>query len=246
MREDERVWAVKELLFHNVKSPSLRHIRDPYSVSRLAQSIVSRIDRENAIWQKWDGQRELLIKSAAGSWVPVEDLRNFLNSMPGPKLTTTDVAQRLRAFEDEDLVYPKDELKPGCLALYAREKTEGTELPAILGALQEFVELEEERLRVEREADFQRRREQEQTAREQRLLSGADCKWTQNRKSSLWYCRANARTHRLSPTPDKMWRLHRVHSVNDDEKGAEIGKYRRRGDATKVVAQIAYQPELLW
>jgi hypothetical protein len=40
MAEDERVWAVKELLFDYVKSPSLRHIRDPYSVSRLAQEIV--------------------------------------------------------------------------------------------------------------------------------------------------------------------------------------------------------------
>lgn len=33
MREDERISTVKELLFAYVKSPSLRHIRDPYSVT---------------------------------------------------------------------------------------------------------------------------------------------------------------------------------------------------------------------
>ena len=35
-------------------------------------------------------------------------------------------------------------------------------------------------------------------------------------------------------------------SVSDDEKGALIGKYQRRGDATKVVAMSAYQPEPKW
>ena len=43
MREDERVWDVKELLFEYVKSPSLRHIRDPHALTRLAQEIVKRI-----------------------------------------------------------------------------------------------------------------------------------------------------------------------------------------------------------
>jgi hypothetical protein len=35
MREDERVWAVRELLSDYVKSPSLRHIRDPHSLIKL-------------------------------------------------------------------------------------------------------------------------------------------------------------------------------------------------------------------
>jgi hypothetical protein len=58
--------------------------------------------------------------------------------------------------------------------------------------------------------------------------------------------RANGRTFRLSPNKDKMWELYRVLSVSDDEKGMWIGKYRARGDATKVIKQIAYQPELKW
>jgi hypothetical protein len=64
MREDERIWAVKELLFDYVKSPCLRHIRDPHSLIRLAQEIVRRIDQGNSIWRKWNGQREVLLKSA--------------------------------------------------------------------------------------------------------------------------------------------------------------------------------------
>ena len=247
MREDERIWTVKELLFDHVKSPSLRHIRDPHSLTRLAQEIVRRIDRGNSIWRKWDGQREVLLKSAVACWIPIEDLCDFLNRMPGPHLTTTDVAQRLKAFEEEEYFsYPNEELQLGCLALYEREKAGGTELPAIIGLLRDHVEREEERIRVEQEERYREWREEDRIAREQRLLSGADCKWTQLQKSPHWYCRANGRTYRLSPTKDKMWNLFRVNSTSDDEKGALIGKYQRRGDATKVVAQIAYQPEPKW
>jgi hypothetical protein len=246
MREDERIWTVKELLFDYVKSPSLRHIRDPHSVIKLAQEIVRRIDRGNSIWRKWDGQREVLLKSAVGCWIPVEDLRDFLNRMPGPPLTTTDVAQRLKAFEDEEHAWPDEELQPGCVSLFEQEKAAGTEMPAIVRLLRDHIEREDERLRAEQREEYQRHREQDRVAREQRLLSGADCKWTQLQKSQHWYCRANGRTYRLSPTKDKMWHLYRVNAVSDEEEGALIGKYRARGDATKVVAETAYQPEPKW
>ncbi len=247
MKEDERIWAVKDALFDYVKSPSLRHIRDPHSIIKLAQEIVRRIDRGSSVWKKWDGQREVLLKSTVGCWVPIEDLREFLNRLPGPALTTTDVAQRLKAFEDEDYYsYPKEELQPGCLALYEKEKAEGTELPAIVGLLRDHVEREEERLRVEQHERYQQWREDDRVAREQRLLSGADCKWTQLQKSPHWFCRTNGRTFRLSPTKDKMWNLYRVNSTSEDEDGALIGKYQRRGDATKVVAETAYKPEPKW
>jgi hypothetical protein len=167
--------------------------------------------------------------------------------MPGPPLTTTDVARRLRAFEEEEhYEYPKEELQSACLALYEKEKAEGTELPAIIRLLRSHVEREEERIRVERQERYQQWREQDRISREQRLLSGADCKWTQLQKSPHWYCRTNGRSYRLSPTKDKMWNLYRVRSISDDEKGALIGKYQRRGDATKVVGKMAYQPEPKW
>lgn len=246
MSEDERVWAVKELLFDYVKSPSLRHIRDPYSVSRLAQAIVKCVDRGNSIWRKWDGQREFVLRSALGCWIPVEDLRSFLNDMPGSSLTKTDVAERLKALEEEQHEYPNDDLQAGCLALYEKEKAEGTELVAIIRLLRDYAEGEEERLLVERQERYQQIRDQDRVAREERLLSGADCGWTQLRKSPHWFCRTNGRTYRLTPTKEKRWQLYRVQSTSGDEEGVVIGTYRGRGEATKVIAEMAYKPEPRW
>jgi hypothetical protein len=55
----------------------------------------------------------------------------------------------------------------------------------------------------------------------------------------------DGRTYRASPTEDKMWNLHRVNAVSDKEEGHLIGKYRG-GDASKVIKQMAYQPEPRW
>jgi hypothetical protein len=244
MREDERLWAVKELLSDYMKSPSLRHIRDPYSIARLAKEIVKRIDQGNSIWRKWDGQRELLLKSALPCWIPVDDLRDFLNAMPGPPLTVTDVAQRLQALEEEEhYFFPKEEFQAGCLAIYNKEKADGTELPAIIQLLRQHVEREEERTRIEQQERYRQNQEAERIAREQRLLAGADCNWTQLRKSAHLYCRINGRTYRLSPTNDKKWQLQRVSAVSDGDTGILIGTYQRRGDATKVLSELAYQPD---
>jgi hypothetical protein len=60
MREDERIWAMKEILSDYVKSPSLRHIRDPHSLTTLVQDFVKRINQGNSIWRKWNGQREVV------------------------------------------------------------------------------------------------------------------------------------------------------------------------------------------
>jgi hypothetical protein len=99
-------------------------------------------------------------------------------------------------------------------------------------------------IRVERQEHYKQAIEQDRIAREQRLLSGADCKWTQIQQN--WFCRANGRTYRLSPTKDKMWDLYRVKSVSTDNEGTLVGKYKHRGDATKVVKNVAYQPEPNW
>lgn len=243
MIHDDRVSVVQALLSEYMKSPSLRHLRDPHSLTRVATDIVKRLDPQRT-WQKWEGEREALLKSAVGCWIPIQDLREYLNHLPGPILTMTDVAQRLRAFQEEPFAsYPNDDLKDSCLALLAKEKAEGTELPAIIGLLSEHVEREEERFRLERAERNKRTREHERAAAEQRLLSGADCKWTQLGKAPQWYCRANGRTYRLTPTSDKRWDLHRVNAPSAEEKGQHVGRYRARGDATKIVAQIAYEVE---
>src|SRR5438270_234766 len=149
MKEDDRIGIVKDLLFAHVKSPSVKHIRDPYAISRLATEIVRRVDRGNSIWRKWTEQRELLLKCSIPCWIPVEDMRDFLNEMPGPKLTTTDVTQRFRALEDEETEYAHEEFKAGCLAIYEKEKAEGTEITAIVNLLRQYVDDEEDRKRRE-------------------------------------------------------------------------------------------------
>lgn len=245
MFENDRINAVRRLLFDHVQSPSLKHIRDPKIVARLADEIVRALDRGASVWTKWEGKREALLKAAAECWIPVADLQAFLNAMPGPPLTTTDVAQRLRAFHEEPYAgYPDERLREGCLDRYEREKAAGTELPAIVGALQEHVELETERLRLEREATWRRQREENRIALEQRFLAGADCPWTPVGKSTDLYIRKNGRAYRLSPTKEKRWNLFRISEVSDP--GAIVGTYGTRGDASKALAKLAYEPEARW
>jgi hypothetical protein len=218
---NEGVGEVRRLLFDYLRSPSLRHLRDPHSIDRLMEQIVGAIRREPSLWRKWEGEREALLKGAALCWVPAEDLCDFLNAMPGPPLTLTDVVQRLRALHEEPYAsYPDEELKGGCLVVYQRERAEGTELPAIIGALQEYVEQEEDRLRRDREEARRKRQEEERLALEQRFLAGADCKWTVIQKSRHLYSRRNGRGYRLSPTKDKRWELFRVEGTEEGQRSA--------------------------
>ena len=243
MTEDERLYSIRSLLSEYVRSPSLRHIRDPLFLAKLAKDILRTVDRGSTPWQKWDAQREALLTAAATTWIPIQDLRNFFNKLPGPKLTVTDVEQRLRMIQEEGFgLFPKDELRDACLTVYERECRLGTEMTAIIYALQEYEEEERERLRLERDRQWKLEKEREREAACRRLLSGADCKWTPLTKSAELFCRVNRRLFRLTQDKDKKCSLERVKSV-DDSNGIVLGKYRGRGDATKAIGQIAYQPE---
>ncbi|NYT40772.1 hypothetical protein HZY97_08395 [Sphingomonas sp. R-74633] len=243
MLEDDRVQAVKQLLFEHVKSPSLRHIKDPYVLIKLAQQIVNKLDRGNSMWTKWSGLRDQLAQSAVPCWIPVSDLRDHLNRMEGPRLTLSDVEQRLRAFEEERYSeFPRDEFQTGCLAIYEAEKAEGTELPAIVGVLRAHIESEEARLEQEHRDRYAKLKEEQRLAAEQRLLSGADCKWTPWAGTKDLYCRVGGRLFRLAPRDDKFLDLFRVEEI-DSSEGHLLGRYMKRGDATKAVERIAYQPE---
>ena len=243
MLGDDRAAIVYGLIVEHLKSPSLQHMRDAYAVQKLATEIVAALARQTGLWQKWTEPRDALARAAAPCWVPLEDLTAYLNKIPGSPLTRTDVAQRLRAIHEEPFrSYPNEELQAGCVAIYQREKEAGTELVAIVGALQEHVEAEEARLVLDGRERRRRQAEEQREALEQRFLSGADCKWTRLGKSKELYCRLNGRTYRLSSRADDKWDLHRVSSP-DDDAGVFIGIYGRRGDATKVLDQLAYARE---
>ncbi|AWO88412.1 MULTISPECIES: hypothetical protein [Bradyrhizobium] len=243
--DSNRLYAVSSKLSDYVRSPSLRHIRDPHNIQKLAREIVESLDRASSIWQKWDGSREQLAKLAAPCWIPVEDLTAFLNRLPGPMLTATDVDQRLGAFWEEPWEkYPDENLKAGCLALYEAEKAQGTELPAIVGAIQEYIEAEEERLRREREVAYRQFKEEERVRREQRYLSGADSSWTQLQGSEDFFCRRNGRAYRIARSKDHKWNLHRTEIP--DNSDVLVGTYLGRREATKALEKIAYEPEPRW
>jgi len=236
---ESRQDKVSRLLFDYLKSPSLKHIRDPYQVRKLANDIVSALERGNPIWRKWNQAREELARAAIPCWIPVEKLAHHLNQMDGPALTTTDVSQRLEAMSLEDYSpYPDERLKDGCLALFETENAQGTELPAIVGVLNEFVDSEKARLDAEHVAAYRARQEEERRALEQRFHSGADCKWTPIGNSKEVFCRVNGRAFRLSPTTDRMQHLHRI-----DDAGETIdlvGRYRGRREATAAVQKVAF------
>lgn len=238
----DRHYAVASILFEYVKSPSLRHLRDPHSVHKVSKQIVKALDDVSSAWRKWEAIREEVVQAAASCWIPVEDLQAFLNTLPGPPLTKTDVEQRLRAiWEEPHTSYPKEKLKDGCVALYQSEKADGTEMRAIIGALQEHIEREEDRLRNEQQENYQRWREEERLKLERRFLSGADCGWTQIEKSESFYCRRNGRAFRIAQGKDNRWSMYRVKEIGDE--GDLLGTYQGRGDANKALKKIAYAPE---
>jgi len=172
----------------------------------------------------------------------MEDLRAFLNNLPGQSLTKTDVEQRLRAiWEESYTTYPNEVLKDACLALYHSERAQGTEMRAIIGMLQEHLERENERLRREHEENYRRLKEEERAKLEQRFVSGADCGWTNVANSEAFYCRRNGRTFRIVRGKDKRWTLFRIRTT--DDKGELLGLYQGRGDANKALKTIAYAIE---
>ena len=243
MFDYQRQTEVRRLLFHYLESPSLRHLRDPKQVDRLAEEIVTSVDRASPVWGKWDATRAELLKAAAKTWIPIEDLAAFLNSLPGPRLTATDVAQRLRAYQEEPYadLYPDKRVKDACLALYAAEVEAGTEMTAIVGALQEFADEEKRRLDRAHQEKWKADRDADRLALEHRFMSGADCKWTPLDGSTALFMRKNGRAFRLAPTKEKRWQLYRIEEAA--EAGDLLGIYATRSAANKVIDKIAYDPE---
>jgi hypothetical protein len=241
---DDRTMAVYSLIADYVRSPSLSHLRADRSLAKIAREIVTRLDQKSAVWKKWEGPREDLLASALGCWVPGEDLLAFLNRLPGPQLTLTDLDQRMKHMIDVEYIGSLEpKLKLECLEIYQEEREAGTEMPAIIGRLAEYTSSQFNRLREERYAEERLRSEKARLERESRLLSYADCPWTQIKGSQFAYCRKNGRLFQLKPNSDKSWTMYRVSEVNDLAKGEMIGRYRSRGDASKVVAKAAFEPE---
>ena len=77
------------------------------------------------------------------------------------------------------------------MAIYVAEWAAGTEMSAIIGALKEYTEQEEQRLALEREENDRRQREEKRVRLQHRFLSGADGGWTSTDRSAELFCRRN-------------------------------------------------------
>ena len=244
MYMDQRTSNVHRLLADHVRSPSLRHIRDPHFLTKLASQIVKSLDSDGSVWRKWEGPRDTVISSALDCWIPNDEMLAFLNTLPGQPLTMTDLEQRMRhLIEVEYIASPEPDLQAECLEIYHAEKSAGTEMPAIVGRLSAYVAAQWQRLHDARRKEEESRLEAARLERERRLLSYGDCPWTQIKGSKCFYCRKNGRVFQLKPNSDKSWNMYRVFAVDDNEAGEMIGRYRTRADANKVVAKAAYEPE---
>ena len=156
----------------------------------------------------------------------------------------TDLEQRMRhLIEVEYIASPEPDLQAECLEISQAEKSAGTEMPAIIGRLSEYVAAQWQRLQDARHKEEENRLEAARLERERRLLSYGDCPWTQIKGSKCSYCRKNGRVFQLKPYSDKSWNVYRVFAVDDKEAGEMIGRYWTRADANKVVAKAAHEPE---
>ena len=164
----------------------------------------------------------------------------------GPAGDRIPTSTLLRAFEEDESRYdfPDPDHQAGCLQIYEAEMAQGTELIAIIGQIREFVVAEDERSRLEYQAHWKERQEQERQTLHARLVSGADCKWSPLNGSKALYCRINGRLFKLSNAADKRFVLERVSSF-DDPKGVVIGTYQHRKDVTQALKSVPFQPDLI-
>jgi hypothetical protein len=235
--ESDRSYAVLSKLADYVRSPSLQHIRDPNQLQKLARDIVRILDRAGSVWTKWEGTREDVIKAASPCWIPDDDLHKHLNFLPGPPLTLCQAAVASSLGRTVGNL-PRRRTQ-GWLPCPLRSRSGA--FIAIVGAIREHIELEEERLRREREDAYRKFREEEQLKRKRRFAAGADVGWTSIDGTDALYCRRNGRSFRIVPSKDKRWQLYRI---TDQEEGGELlGLYGNRTDANRALGKIAYAPE---
>ena len=130
MTEDERAHQIRSLLWDHVH-PTLRSM-DRERIAKLAEQVLRIAAAHRELWAKWGADRNEIAERAANLWVPLDDLRDALNGLPGPALTKVDVEQRIREVREKQYgSYPKTEMEAEALAAFAEEKARGTESPLI-------------------------------------------------------------------------------------------------------------------
>jgi len=217
-------------------------------IAKLTDEILQIVARRG-VWTKWGKDREEIAQRAADICIPMEDLRQALNAMPGPELTKVDVEQRIRDMREAPYGggNPPDSLEAEAFAVFAEEKAKGTEFIAILGYMEDWYLGATERLRLKAEKEQRERIAEEKRIAEARLRNGADCPWTAAAGAPDLHCCKNGRLYRLHALKntgkfEPAFEVLRVDHLGA-KRGRTVGRYRTRGDATKAVANVAYQED---
>jgi hypothetical protein len=109
----------------------------------IARQIVRALD-QRTLATKWEGKRTELLQNAEGYWIPLDDLLDQLNDLPGAPLTKGDLLARMKNMSPE-YDFPTHfrqgdpEHQAACLHVYYREKQEGTEFSAIFEVIYDEV-----------------------------------------------------------------------------------------------------------
>jgi hypothetical protein len=226
MGEQERRWAVERLLRDVGKASRIEWMRE-----QLVKQIMD-VFRDEA-WEKWTRARTDLVEQSCALWIPIADLAEVLNRMPGPHLTLTDVNERRLAMDDvgSDEDWSRERLQ----AAYAEERTQGTEMRAILGRLSRlYGEILAAHWQEERAAQ-QRQKEAQHQAAEARVLSGADFQWRNTQGGR--YCRRGGVLFRLERV-ESILRLYANAKLG--ERGGElVGSYKDQSAANRAVLQVS-------
>jgi hypothetical protein len=250
MTEEERLHDIVTILYQYSARPPLK-LPNESEIPKIARRLLDVARGPKSLWTKWSKEREDVAQRAADVWIPLDDLRDALNLLPGEPLTPTDVEQRIIAVRQEFGGYqygPDDALKEASFAAYREERDRGTEFIAILGWLEEWTWGAAERLRRQQDIERRDRLETDKRNAEARLKSGADCPWTAAADYPDLHSRKNGRLFRLKvleKTGTPLAPRFEVLEVSSfgDRRGTPIGRYRTRTDASRAVAEVAYNPQ---
>ena len=252
MTEDDRLRYVIHLLLEHSARPPLKFPSEA-EIPKIARKIMEAATGPRSLWSKWGAEREEIAPRAADLWVPMADLIEALNQLPGERLTAVDVEQRLYALRHRYSGYSAgvdEELMEPSFAAFKEEKARGTEFIAILGWLEDWTWGAQERLRRRQEVERKERVEQDKKRAEARLRSGADCPWTPAAGIPDLHSRKNGRLFRLKqlekadiPLAPRFEVLEIKTLEEKDRKGVPVGRYRTRSDASKAALEVAYKPE---
>ena len=101
MTEDDRLRYVIHLLLEHSARPPLKFPSEA-EIPKIARKIMEAATGPRSLWSKWGAEREEIAPRAADLWVPMADLIEALNQLPGERLTAVDVEQRCQIASNRD------------------------------------------------------------------------------------------------------------------------------------------------